>query len=285
MKKKKCKIWYLLILIMFITLFFVYSILFNKSFILSYYEIKSGFSENVRIVHLTDLHNYLFGKNNTKLIKQVLDESPDIVVMTGDMINENEEDLSVILSLIRELNKSVPVYYSFGNDETIYEREFQNDLTYQLEEAGAVVLNYNYLDIVVRNQLIRIGGYYGYYRTPHMDTSDQDKRNAMNEFCDSFENTDTFKLLLSHIPTTWLDWNRIDDFPVDLVLCGHYHGGQIRIPFIGGLYAPNVGWLPKYTKGLFIGKSATCVLSAGLGTEGFPPRINNPPEIVIIDLK
>ncbi len=285
MRLKKCEVKHLVIIILFLTLFFLWNTIQNNSIQLIHYELSAGFSERVRIVQLTDLHNHVFGDNNYRLVKQILNQKPDIVVMTGDMINEGDKDLESIISLIGQLSEINLVYYSMGNDETVYEREYDNDLVFQLENAGAIVLNYEYQDIIVKGNKIRIGGYYGYYRTPHMDTNDKDKRIMMNEFCDSFEDTENFKMLLCHIPTSWLDWSGVDKYPIDLVLCGHYHGGQIRIPFLGGLYAPYIGWFPEYTKGYFTGKTAKCILSAGLGSEGFPPRINNPPEIVIIDLK
>ncbi len=269
-----------------ISMFFIgYNEYFNQFMIISNYEIDTEFTENVRIVQITDLHNRVFGDDNTKLVEKIIDSKPDFVVMTGDMINENEESLSVITSLVKKLTISIPVYFSLGNHELVYLQNYDDSLFVKLENAGATVLNYEYQDINVNGNNIRIGGYYGYYRTPHLDTNDIEQQNYMNQFSNSFEDTDNYKILLCHIPTPWLDWHRIDDFPVDLVLCGHYHGGQIRIPFIGGLYAPYVGWFPKYTKGLFIGEQSNCVLSTGLGAEGFIPRFNNPPEIVVIDLK
>ena len=275
----------ILMLVMLVIAFIVYNCIINTQIQVTEYELDEGFVSPVRIVQLTDLHNRVFGKDNQMLIKKVLNQEPDFVVMTGDMINEDEEDLNTIISLVKSLSENVPVYFSIGNHELAYERQFEHDITADLEDAGAVVLNYEYRDIEINGNEIRIGGYYGFYGTSHMNTSDKDKREVMNEFSESFENTERYKLLLCHIPTSWLDWNRIHVYPIDLVLCGHYHGGQVRIPFVGGLYAPYVGWFPEYTKGLFIGQTAKCILSTGLGAENSIPRINNPPEIVAIDLK
>ena len=105
------------------------------------------------------------------------------------------------------------------------------------------------------------------------------------DFAEQFERTDRLKFLLCHIPTAWLDWEYIDCYPVDVVFSGHYHGGQIRLPGIGGLVAPYVGLFPEYTKGVFYGEQAVCVLSAGVGTEENIPRINNFPEVVVVDLE
>ena len=276
---------YLVLFIMAIITIVIFIVIKDTKLIISSYEIDTELTNPVRIVQLTDLHNREFGKDNETLLNKILEHKPDMILMTGDMINENEESISVITKLVKNLTVNVPVYFSLGNHEIVNLKNNDTSLFVELENAGATVLNYEYQDIIVNGNNIRIGGYYGYYRTPHLDTTDIEQQNYMNQFSDSFEGTDNYKILLCHIPTPWLDWNKIDDFPVDLVLCGHYHGGQIRIPFIGGLYAPYVGWFPKYTKGLFIGEQSKCVLSTGLCTEGLIPRLNNPPEIVIIDLK
>ena len=117
-----------------------------------------------------------------------------------------------------------------------------------------------------------------------MRTADENEQKAEIAFAANFENTENIKLLLCHIPTAWVDWGYIDKYPVDVVFTGHYHGGQIRIPFVGGLYAPYVGWFPENTKGMFEGEKATCILSTGLGSENWIPRIHNPAEIVVLNI-
>lgn len=247
------------------------------------YAIEEKVSNTIRIVHLTDLHNKEFGNNNSKLVEKVSKQDPDLIFMTGDMFN-HDDDLEVICNCIKQLVKIAPVYYGYGNHEMDWENGSLDDLKGSLTEAGATVLNCEYIDIEVDGQKLRIGGYYGYYRTPHMRTDDEKQQAMEIVFADEFEDTDNLKLLLCHIPTAWVDWQYTDKYPVDVVFCGHYHGGQIRIPFIGGLYAPYVGWFPDNTKGLFQGKYADCILSTGLGAESLLPRFNNPPEIAVIDI-
>lgn len=97
------------------------------------------------------------------------------------------------------------------------------------------------------------------------------------QYFSDFEDTQRLKLLLCHIPTAWTDWGYIDKYPVDVIFSGHYHGGQVRLPLVGGLYASYVGFLPEYTRGVFAGSEGVCVLSAGLGSEPGIPRVNNLP--------
>lgn len=253
------------------------------SFSVTEYSIKMDIEETIRIIHLTDLHSNEFGEENIELVEAITELGPDVIVMTGDMINKDGET-TVVCNLIEKLSETAPVYYGYGNDEMDWELGEQEELRRLLEDAGAIVLNFEYTDIEIKGQTLRIGGYYGYYRTPHMRTDNLEEQEEEIEFADAFEDTDSIKILLSHIPTSWLDWEYRDEYPIDLVFSGHYHGGQIRLPLIGGLYAPYVGLFPEYTKGIFEGEYATCVLSSGLGSGPFVPRINNLPEVTVVDL-
>lgn len=252
--------------------------------IVNNYTIKADVSSSIRIVHLTDLHNHEFGRDNNRLIEKVAEQSPDLIFMTGDMLNQDEADTDTVCTLISGLSDIAPVYYGYGNHENDWEYGTGDELRSLLEDAGATVLDVEYTEVTVNGQELRIGGMYAYYRQPHMTVTDGEAKQLQLDFADDFENTEKVKLLLCHIPTAWLDWGYIDKYPVDVVFSGHYHGGQVRIPFVGGLYAPYAGMFPEYTKGVFEGESATCVLSAGLGKGATVPRINNLPEITVVDL-
>ena len=256
----------------------------SKELTVTCYTLQAPVSQPIRIVQLTDLHNAQFGEGNCELTARVAQQNPDLIVMTGDMLNREEESLEIVTDLISDLAEIAPVYYGYGNHETDWERNWNCDLHEQLSDAGAVVLNNDFIDLDVKGTEIRLAGYMGYYWQPHMMTHDEEQQKLERSFYKAFQDTDRYKILLNHIPTQWLDWNYIDVCHVNFVFCGHYHGGVIRIPFINrGVIAPYVGWFPPYTKGMYAGTEAVCVLSSGLGSEYAVPRINNPPEIVVVD--
>ena len=280
--KKKC-LWILLAAAALLTAVVTYLLQPQPLEVVSFC-VDADLKEPIRIVHLTDLHSYEFGEGNSILVKLVAEQEPDLIMITGDMWDRSDQNADVVCSLIRELVTVAPVYYGYGNHEKEWEAIHAESLTVALEEAGAVVLDCSYADVMVAGTELRIGGYHGYYRQPSMFPISPEQCQAELDFCDEFENTDRYKILLSHIPTAWIDWGYMNKFPVDLVLSGHYHGGQIVLPWIGGIYAPYIGLFPPNTKGMFQGETAVCILSAGLGSSPGIPRINNPPQIVVVEL-
>ena len=281
--KRLWKAFLILIAVLFlIGLYFLITSLFLH---VQHYTVEADVTAPIRIVQLTDLHNAQFGKENRNLIRRVAEQEPDLILMTGDMLDRDEESSEIVENLVRELSKIAPVYYGYGNHEPEWERRWGGDLHEILSAAGATVLECEFADVEVKGQQLRIGGYMGYWWQPHMMSSDPEQKEREYQFFHDFRETDRCMILMNHIPTSWLDWHYINRAPAGTVFCGHYHGGMIRIPIWDqGLIAPYVGWFPPYTKGVFVGEVTTCILSTGLGIEHHIPRWNNPPEILVADL-
>ena len=234
-------------------------------------------------MQLSDLHNGVFGEHNEKLIKKVLEQDPDIILITGDLINETEEDLSIAIELISSLSKEIPVYVSLGNHEIGYEKRHGVDIAALYENAGAKVLNFNYINIEINGQKIRLGGIYC-LAEKYLSTGEGKEEEV--RFLKEFQDTSLYSVLMCHMPVTWIINNSLNEWDCDLVLCGHSHGGQIRIPFIGGLYAPDQGYFCGKEAGLYYSddQSKIMLLSRGLGSNEKIPRINNMPEITVINV-
>lgn len=243
-------------------------------------------TQPLRIVQLTDLHNSVFGKGNARLIRKIREQQPDLILLTGDMLNQYEERTDVPVDLIRELVQIAPVYASYGNHERQHERVFGSDLRAAFTEAGATFLNREWVEVEIKGQELRIGGIYGYCMAGYyLRTKEAEEQEVA--FLDEFCNTDRTKLLLCHMPVAWIKYGSLDYWNTDYIFAGHAHGGQVRIPFVGGLYAPDQGRFPGRCEGLFFSKDGehTLVLSRGLGTSRSKlPRLNNIPEILVLDL-
>lgn len=249
----------------------------------TYYTVETHkIDEKIRIVQLSDLHNSEFGKDNNRLIARVSEEDPDLIFVTGDIIISNVIETEIAINLINDLTKIAPVYVSMGNHETEYEDKYGIDISSVYEEAGAVVLDRNYEEITVNDNKIRIAGIYGYCFPIDYEVERKDE----SEFLNNFQNTDSLKLLLAHMPLGWYHSGSLNSWNIDIVFSGHTHGGQVRLPFIGGLYAPDLGLFPGREGGLYYSQDTkkVLVLSKGLGSSEIIPRFNNIPEIVVVDV-
>lgn len=246
---------------------------------------KAG--EGFRIVQLSDLHGRNFGKNNSYLKEKVISADPDVIFMTGDMVSE-DGNYETAVSLVADLSKIAPVYFSLGNHETDLVPS-KTDLFAAIENAGGRVLEKDYVDTEICGSPVRIGGVSGYalgvsfwedaYGKDAAEYVDSEEFSEQRFLCD-FENTDRLKLLLCHRPEGATLWNGGDWYDIDFVFSGHLHGGLVRLPFIGGLYAPEEGFFPKYDRGLYSVGGTHTYISSGLAGHGGILRFNNLPETV-----
>ena len=286
--KKKLKVFVFVVLLFLVLLFLIELLYSNYTITVSKYTVQNGkIVFPIRIVFLSDLHGRRFSSGNNRLLKAIAKQKPDMIALVGDIFNEDadEEEILAMCSFIHACTEIAPTYFSMGNHENTLRKNIGSLLYDRVSETGAIVLDNSFLDLQVNENEIRIGGYMGYYGNPHMMVSDSEQIQFEREFFAKFEDTDRYKLLLNHIPTPWTDWGAVDRNPVDLVLSGHYHGGIVRSPFSDqGMYAPYIGWHPPFTKGIVVGKRATCVLTTGLAGSYGIPRLFNPPEICVVDI-
>ena len=237
-------------------------------------EAFSGF----RIAQVSDLYNAQFGENNSQLIELLSQTDPDIIVITGDLIDSRQTDIEIAMEFVRLAMKISPVYYVSGNHEArIPEYE---DLKMGLVEAGVVILENQKVQITRESESITIIG----IDDPSFreDYLFGDAEAVARQAIEDIQNeSDDYTILLSHRPELF---NIYVDTGMDLVFSGHAHGGQFRLPFIGGLVAPNQGVFPKYDAGLFSEENTTMIVSKGVGNSVIPIRLNNRPEVTITDL-
>ena len=258
----------------------------NRTLELEFEQVRvEKLTQPLRIVHLTDLHNSEFGNNNEKLISMVAVQQPDLILFTGDLVTGFKKDTAVAMNLVEELVKIAPVYVSVGNHEQQHENQFGSDLTGMLRYRGAKVMEFSYEDITLGGQELRIGGISGYC-VPEIYLRTGEAKIEECEFLREFQDTDRCTLLMAHMPACWIRNDGISYWDADLVFSGHVHGGQFRIPWIGGVYGPDMGYFPGWLEGQYPSSdgSKTLILSRGLGNSLPVPRLNNAPQVLVVDL-
>ncbi len=243
----------------------------------TYYTVPTGkINGSFRIAVFSDLHNHQYGARNQELIEAAKQTDPDLILMLGDMVNDNDPDIGIVTALCAELQGIAPVYYILGNHEAnlMYLKEGrQIPLDTYLIQDGTTVLYQGETDLEIGGNRVALGA----FSMPEKEFSEETKKKVAK-----FEKSDGFKILLSHYPSLF---NRcLQDADFDLALAGHYHGGQIRIPGAGGLYHKDEGLFPKYSGGFYQLGRGTLIVSRGLGDHTVIPRLFNRPELVIVDV-
>ncbi|MEK5230376.1 metallophosphoesterase [Lysinibacillus sp. FSL K6-0232] len=228
--------------------------------------------DGLRIVQVSDLHDALFGDNQQKLIAKVQATNPDYIFITGDVIDSNRYDLQQSLQAVKGLVEIADVYYVLGNHEVATNKV--SEIYETLSSLGVHIMP-NESTVLERNgERLAIVG----IEDPLMGTSTEE----MLEIATTYLPDDMLKLLLAHRPEMFRTYVNNG---IDLVFSGHAHGGQVRIPGLGGLVAPGQGLFPKYTAGVYEEGRTKMVVSRGLGNSSVPYRIFNLPEIIVMDLK
>lgn len=235
----------------------------------------SGF----RIAHISDLHNAQLGENNENLLTLLEKADPDIIAITGDLVDSRRTDIDVSLNFVEAAAKIAPCYYVTGNHESRIS-EYQT-LRDGLLAIGVTVLENSTVSLTRNGESITLIGVND--PTFHPEYIQKGSYSVMEETLQKLPiNADNFNLLLTHRPELL---ELYEKYGIHLSLSGHAHGGQFRLPFIGGLFAPHQGFFPKYDSGLHTIGNSNLIVSRGLGNSSFPIRINNRPEIILIELK
>ncbi len=272
------------ILIVFILIFFYYE---NNILHINKLKVKLNVENPFKIIHLSDIHSKEFGVDNKNLIKKIKKLKPDLIVITGDLINTDGKNIEKMITLLKKLDSIAKVYYILGNHE--HRLKGLNEIINRLKDLKISVLINEIDSIVIKGNKINILG----LDENQASRDDYKKRKkGIYEYKDysnlfnKLELEDGIKIVLSHYPENFslIGEMSYKNYDFDLMLSGHAHGGQFRFPFIGGLYAPGQGILPKYTGGLYKEKN-TLIVSRGLGPSRFPLRLFNRPEIVSIDIR
>ena len=268
-RKKYIKSALVLLIVIALLLFCSYQ---NRHLETTYYTYKAeqlgADLEGYRIVQISDLHNVKFGKNNQKLVDRIRECEPDMIVLTGDLVDSNHTNVDRAVQFVNEIVKICPVYYVTGNHEYWRDTSEYENLMDGVASAGVIILD---------NQVVEISRWDAKFRLVGLD----DKSLADGTLEALLSDEKELTVVLAHEPQYLA---RYAGTGVDLVLSGHAHGGQFRLPFVGGIVAPDQGFLPEYTAGEYYMNGTEMIVSRGLGNSVIPVRLFNYPEIVCVDL-
>ncbi len=236
--------------------------------------------DGYRIAHISDLHCAEFGENNNTLIGMLRQINPDIIVITGDLIDTRHGDLSVGTDFAEAASMIAPTYFVSGNHEN--DNEDFDTIADTLKKSGITVLRGESIQLYEGAEHITLVGIDDALVISGKDSDELPDEVIKAELEKLPAVGEEYTILLAHRPHL-IDLYAKNGY--DLVFSGHAHGGQFRFPFVGGIYAPGQGLFPKYTDGVHTIGNTNLVISRGLGNASFPFRIGNNPEIVTVTLK
>ena len=259
----------------------------NNKISITNLKVKGEVNNRIRIVQISDLHSKEFGKNNSTLYKIIIKQKPDIIVATGDLIDSNMKRINEIIEFCSRLNKKIPVYYILGNNEMRCSRV--KEIVEKLKEKNINVLENEISKIKIKGNIINILG----LAEKRVDKGEMfySKVNSrykvenVEVLFKRLEKLEGIKIVLSHYPENFESVGNYsyNKYNFDIMFSGHAHGGQFILPVLGGIFAPGQGLFPKYYKGVY-GEKNKLVVSRGLGNSGFPLRLFNRPDIVVVDI-
>lgn len=274
MKMRKIPHKKILILILIIIILIPFCLYQNKHLVITTYTYESeklgADLEGYRIVQISDLHNAAFGKENKKLLETIRSCSPDIIIITGDLVDSNHTNVERAVAFVKEAVKIAPVYYVTGNHEYWLDPLENEQMMQGILAAGAYDLDDEAVRIEKGDSSFLLVG------LDDQHLSDETLKNLLQE------QKNELSIVLAHEPQYLQNYANAE---ADLVLTGHAHGGQIRLPFVGGIVAPDQGFLPEYTSGQYNSADTEMIVSRGLGNSIIPVRLFNYPEVVRVELR
>lgn len=252
----------------------------NKAPVLTKISIKSN-TQGLKIAHISDFHNTRLQNNNEELISLAREAQPDIIAITGDLIDSRHTNTKRAIDFVCELVKIAPCYYVPGNHESRIRKEYE-ELKGALAELGVTILCDQSTTYEKNGQTYTIIGIEDPMFVLQKDSSKMATAVVAGKLLPLAEQCKDYTIVLCHRPEVF---SAYVDAKIDLALTGHAHGGQMQIPFVRvGLIAPNQGFFPKYTVGLHTEGKTNMVVSRGIGNSLCPIRVNNRPEVILIEL-
>lgn len=240
-------------------------------------ELPPSFS-GFKIAQVSDLHNASFGPHNEDIIDALNREKPDMIALTGDLISSTHLDMEIATQFIKRAQNIAPCYFVTGNHEARIGSDYLK-LKKNLKNAGVVILENKVTALAHGNDFIQIAG----LEDPEfVGRASYLQKAVITRKLKDLPLQRGYTLLLSHRPEAFEEYRNAH---IDLVLSGHTHGGQLRLPFIGALVAPNQGLFPRFDSGSYSDGKTTMFISRGLGSSVIPFRFNDQPELVFITLQ